>query len=158
MTTVYVDMDGVLADFEGTAPLIIGEEYNWKEEVDKPNWGVLSEYPRLYRDLQVMNGAYVLMEFLQSNFRKVEILTAIPKRAKFIHAVNDKRDWIHAHFGKNIRVNFGPYAYDKQFHIRNPTDILIDDMEINITQWKDRGAIGILHTDARSTIEQIKSL
>jgi hypothetical protein len=36
--------------------------------------------------------------------------------------------------------------------------ILIDDMERNIQQWRDKGGIGILHTSAADTIKQLKEL
>ena len=36
--------------------------------------------------------------------------------------------------------------------------ILIDDMERNIQQWRDKGGIGILHTSAVDTIKQLKEL
>lgn len=149
---VFCDMDGVLADFERTAQEILGPDYNWKDEVEKPHWGKVGEIQDIYSRLHVMNGAHMLMDYLRNNFDKVEILTAIPKRASFPTAVNDKRNWIHKHFGSEIRVNFGPYAEDKQYHIRDMHDILIDDMVRNIDQWHKRGGIGFTHVDARDTI------
>jgi hypothetical protein len=37
-------------------------------------------------------------------------------------------------------------------------NILIDDREDNIQQWKDKGGIGILHTSTANTIKQLKDL
>ena len=42
--------------------------------------------------------------------------------------------------------------------IQNQIGRLIDDMERNIQQWKDKGGIGILHTSAADTIKQLKEL
>lgn len=39
-----------------------------------------------------------------------------------------------------------------------PGDILIDDMEKNITRWVEAGGVGILHVNAADTIEQLKAL
>ena len=36
--------------------------------------------------------------------------------------------------------------------------ILIDDLELTINEWNAKGGIGILHTSAASTIEQLKAL
>ena len=39
-----------------------------------------------------------------------------------------------------------------------PNHILIDDRESNIDQWRAAGGIGILHTSASNTIQQLKKL
>jgi len=39
-----------------------------------------------------------------------------------------------------------------------PNHILIDDRESNIDQWRAAGGIGILHTSAAGTIQQLKKL
>jgi 5'(3')-deoxyribonucleotidase len=148
---LYLDMDGVLADFEGTTQALLGSEYNWKEEVDKPHWGMVQEIQNLYAILKPLPDAHELWDWVHTRFDDVRILTAIPKRAHFPEAVNDKRNWIHKHFGP-AKVCFGPYAYDKQFHCTDG-DILIDDAEINIKQWNSRGGYGILHTSTKNTIE-----
>ena len=150
--TIYVDLDGVLANMEGYVRAHFGD--NWKAEIEKPNWGLVGDiHQRLYRDLHPMEDAHTLWNFLNETYHDVQVLTAIPKRAHFPYAVNDKREWVHKHFGKNVKVNFGPYAYDKQFHCK-PGDILIDDMQINIDQWNAVGGYGILHTSAESSLEE----
>jgi len=40
----------------------------------------------------------------------------------------------------------------------NENSILIDDMPRTIEEWESGGGIGILHTSAASTIEQLKQL
>lgn len=40
----------------------------------------------------------------------------------------------------------------------NPESILIDDLEKNIQQWIESGGIGILHTSAENTINELKKL
>lgn len=145
-------MDGVIADFHNTANKLLG--HDWKLEVEKPNWGALSKIENLYEVLEPMPDARELWEFLQRSFDDVQILTAIPKRAHFPEAVNHKRAWVNKHFGA-VRVNFGPYAFDKQFHCR-PGDILIDDTSINCDQWTKAGGRAILHTSAVDTITLLK--
>jgi hypothetical protein len=44
---------------------------------------------------------------------------------------------------------------DKQNYIKDK-DILIDDCEQNIQRWEAEGGIGILHTSAEDTIQQLK--
>lgn len=152
---LYLDLDGVLADFDTFVEGVLDND--WKEEIKKPNWGKISEYQNIYSLLNPMPDAYELFCFAVDNFDDVQILTALPRRAYFPDAVNHKRDWVHKHFDPDMRVNFGPYAYDKQFHCR-PGDILVDDSELNIPQWISRGGSGILHTSAKTSIEQLKKI
>ena len=150
--TMYLDLDGVLANMEGYLQEHYGDK--WKEEIEKPNWGdVGASHQRIYSKLEPMPDAHQLVKDLRFWFDDIRILTAIPKRAHFPHAVNDKRDWVHKHFGSDMKVHFGPYAYDKQFHCQ-PGDYLIDDMKINIEQWNAVGGYGILHTSAEDSIRQ----
>ena len=43
-------------------------------------------------------------------------------------------------------------------HMPAPNHILIDDRLSNIEQWRSQGGIGILHTSAVNTIQQLKEL
>jgi hypothetical protein len=47
---------------------------------------------------------------------------------------------------------------NKKQEFASPNSILIDDREKNIEQWRNAGGIGVLHTDAASTIKQLKDL
>ena len=48
-------------------------------------------------------------------------------------------------------------ASDKQ-NYSGENQILIDDRDKNIEQWRSKGGIGILHTSAANTIKQLKEL
>ena len=48
-------------------------------------------------------------------------------------------------------------APEKQ-ELAEPNAILIDDRKDNIQQWKDAGGIGILHTSANNTINELEKL
>lgn len=150
--TVYVDLDGVLANFEGKAIELFGAK--WRDELEKPNWGEFSKFTNLYEILEPMHDAKYLWQYITARYEDVQILTAIPKRAHFPNAVNDKRAWVYKHFGSNVRVNFGPYAQDKQYHCK-PSDILIDDMLINCEQWNTNNGNAILHTSAEDSIKSL---
>ena len=53
---------------------------------------------------------------------------------------------------------FGNCDPENKKNYANANSILIDDMQKNIDQWRAAGGIGILHTSAASTIEQLKKL
>jgi hypothetical protein len=157
---LYLDMDGVLANFEGWAEEVIGKD--WKKEIDKPDWGKFNQYPDLYDSLPKMKNADMLYEECCNIVGRgnVSILTALPRRAQpyFPNAARHKTNWARYHINTDIRVYFGPYAVDKQLHVRYQEDILIDDMEINIDQWCKAGGSGILHTSVGNSILQLNLL
>jgi hypothetical protein len=154
---IYLDMDGTIADFEGWAFTAFGPE--WKIELEKSEWGRFQNHPALFLHLPVMDGAkdmYDACVELTKDRNRVQILTALPNRAKevFKDAAMHKILWARSVLHPDIRVVFGPFAQDKQYHIRHKHDILIDDMERNIDQWEAAGGIGILHKSCKeSTIE-----
>ena len=153
-------MDGVLADFEGWAATMFGEFPKWKQEIEKPNWGEFSKHPNLFELLPVMSGAKALYEGcvdMIGDKNQVQILTALPNRAAHVmpDAAQHKIGWARRYISPDIRVHFGPYAQHKQYHKQHPNDILIDDMALNIEQWKKVGGIGILHIDAVTSLREV---
>lgn len=156
---VYLDVDGVLADFEGKAFELFGNQ--WKPEIDKPEWGRFQEYPNLYAILEPFPDAKRLYEGcvkLTRNENNVKCLTALPNRARhhFPDAAKDKIEWINKHISKDLRVYFGPFAIDKQHHAKTKQDVLIDDMQINIDQWNNIGSHGILHRSVDESLEKLE--
>jgi hypothetical protein len=155
---IYLDMDGVLADFDTKAAELVGPKY--KSEIQKPEWGAVGEIPELYSMLPLMPYAIELYEAcceVAGDRDLVRVLTALPKRAshKFPDAARHKIEWARKNIHPSLRVYFGPLAADKQHHVSSLNDVLIDDMKKNITQWTAAGGIGILHTSYRDTILQL---
>lgn len=149
MSTVYIDLDGVLANMDKKAKEILGENCT---EIQEKEWNILKEKcPNFYRELELMPSAEELWDTWQLSCAfsgaNLKILTAIPRRINWYETVNQKREWVWEHFGKNVEVMFGPFAYDKQFYCRSNRDVLVDDMALNIQQWKDRGGMGFFYRD-----------
>ena len=157
---IFLDLDGVLADFNGTTDAILkdlGCPNDWKTEVERPMWGMVGSHIKdIYSRLNVLPDAKELVDFCMNHCDDVQVLTAIPRRGYFPDAVDHKRAWVAKHFPEIKHVNFGPYAKDKQYHLRQPDDMLIDDSKMNIKQWIARGGQGYLHTSTNDTIYQIQ--
>lgn len=150
---IYVDMDGVLVDFNGFIKRQFGKNFI---ELDN-DWVLfeLAKYKDLYANLDAMIDAYDLWNAIKHLNPK--ILTAVPSKIEMQRAPADKIEWIKKHFGKDIEVKFGPYSINKQDWCKFG-DVLIDDSRLNIRQWESRGGHGILHSSANNTIIRLKKL
>lgn len=156
MKTIYLDMDGVVADFNKYArqTLSVKETHHkWPEQ----EWAKLRTNPHLYRDLDKTPEADVLVDTCRK-LRDVDgwqllFLTAVPNKNDMHWSFYDKVMWAQKHF-PDIPVHFGPFSKDKHVHAR-PGDILIDDRTSNIREWAAAGGIAILHKDISTTLQEL---
>lgn len=147
MKTLYLDMDGVVADFNAYAIKTLTRKIDGDERWAPGEWRRLAANPRLYRDLGLTPEADQLVDFCRGFCEQrgytLLFLTAIPKKNDVPWAFYDKVLWAQIRY-PDIPVMFGPYSQDKQHHCQ-PGDILIDDRTINIQEWQAAGGVGILH-------------
>lgn len=161
MRTLYLDMDGVVADFDAKVQEILGYAKEPYARYPDEDWRKILEYPRFYGDLPLCKDALhlvtICLHIAHVNNMDIKFLTAIPRDNDFPWAFHDKVYWAKEHF-PNIPVWFGPYSHDKKIHAK-PKDILIDDRVVNITEWNEVGGIGILHKgDVDATIRILREL
>jgi 5'(3')-deoxyribonucleotidase len=157
MTTIYLDMDGVVADFNTYAKNILNTEqmyHSWPAEA----WQKIASNPRLYRDLDKTLEADELVQFCKNICNKknweLKFLTAVPKNDDMPWAYYDKVNWINERY-PGIPVFFGPYSHSKWNHCQ-PDDILIDDRVSNYEEWSNAGGRAILHKgDLAETLQQL---
>jgi hypothetical protein len=161
MKTLYLDMDGVVADFDAYATAVAGAgnpvDNRWPAEA----WAKIVQNPRIYRDLPKTLDADRIVSYCREwcaskNFDLV-FLTAVPKDNDMPWAFYDKVVWVQRFF-PGLPVHFGPFSHDKQVHCQ-PGDILIDDRLSNIEEWSAAGGIAIRHTgDTTATLARLKEL
>lgn len=157
---IFVDMDGVLADFDKYVVDHLGKRYSPEDGPggDNEMWAELHKVSHLYFKFEPMSDAYELWDFVTALPYTVEILTAIPRRSSIPDAEQDKRNWIAKHIDLSAVVKIGPYSRDKWKHASSG-DILIDDRKDNIEAWIVKGnGLGILHTSANDSILQLKKI
>jgi len=147
MPTLYLDLDGVLADFNAHAREIINhpEDAPVPEKWPEHDWHKIRNHKHFYRDLPLMPRAYE-MATIARGFRdtlgwELYMLTAIPGNNEMPHVFHDKIDWVNDYFS-DIRVHFGPYSEDKQYHCK-PGDILVDDRTSNCEEWRTAGGVAV---------------
>lgn len=152
---IYLDMDGVLADFDAAARRALGMEPSAFEATygAVEFWRRLREIPFLYRGLRPMADAAYLVQSCLAVGVPVEVLTAIPRRDSVPTAEQEKREWIAEHFPM-LPINFGPYSRDKAKYAAFGY-VLIDDRKDNIDRWRAADGIGILHATARDSVRNL---
>lgn len=154
---IYVDMDGVLADFEkGFAKLSNGDGKKQESMTKEEVWNLInSEKPdTFYSDLEKMPDADELWNFIKKY--KPEILSSTGNSNEQSRA-EQKRLWVQQYFGDNIATNFVNKSALKAKYA-TPNSILIDDRKKSIDPWIEAGGIGILHKSAKDTIKQLKKI
>ncbi len=155
---IFLDLDGVLADFEGSFRTLFGISPD--SVTDKELWGRIDAYgkAKFFSELEWMPDGKELWAFVTQNFIRVKILSALGKSDKIDKQTSTgKREWLSHHLpilssDDIILVN---NKHHKQ-HYCKPGDILIDDTESNINEWSKKGGIGILHKTAGETINILK--
>ena len=143
MPTIYIDMDGVVADFDALARAVVKNNNfdTLAERWPDDSWEQIKKYPHFYRAIPKMPKADDMMR-LAERFRdelgwNLYMLTAIPRLNDIPDCFWDKIGWMREYY-PNIIVRFGPYSEDKQHHCR-PGDILVDDRTSNCGQWRSSG-------------------
>ena len=158
MKTIYIDMDGVVADFDTYVEGVLGREIGWgtSQDLTDEEWVKLASVDRLYYQLPLMPDATKLVAYAKSLSTRfyVGFLTAIPRRTTIPSAQADKQAWVDKYF-PGMKMDIGPYSRDKQKWC-TPGDILIDDRPSNIVEWSAAGGIAMYHTgDVDATIKYI---
>lgn len=118
MNTIYVDMDGVLVEFDPSKSI---------EEVATPG------YSRNLKPMQDMCNAIRALSVTEG--LQVRILSAVISGAAAI----DKKIWLNKFLGKNFADNaiFVPYGIPKSRLVE--PGYLIDDFSKNLHEWRGIG-------------------
>ena len=145
---IYVDMDGVLADFFGEWKKLVGKD--WRE-IDKdeiePALKKIRDEEDFWLNIPLTSNAKKLLGIIKEVKGNYKILSS--PLANDPKSEPHKREWIE----KNLDF-FPPteviITKDKAKYATNPDgtpNILIDDYGVNIAAWESAGGIGFKHKD-----------
>ncbi len=153
MITLYLDMDGVIADFN--------KEYTKfdPQKADRKRFRESVIEHHIFEKLDFMPDAQELLNHVSKlHGVKVEILTSMGTHDPFQAnmAQMQKMKWLDE---KNIpyKANFVHNKQEKS-NYATPTSILIDDSIGCISPFIEKGGHGILHTNASETNRMLDSI
>lgn len=146
---IFLDCDGVLADFDTAAREFLGmcpRRYEDKYGSER-FWRVLEDHGSFYRDLPLMVDARELYEGVK-HLNPI-ILTGCPRGG---WAEPQKRVWAHQHF-PGVPM-FTCRSADKSLYMR-PGDVIIDDWPQHREAWLAKGGIWINHESAKWSLAEL---
>lgn len=135
---IFLDMDGVLADFNAKKREVFGD----REPPDDELWEVIHrDYPDWFLSLPEMEGAQELY------WRAVEkgptaVLTAVG-REKSMEVAAQKTAWLRDVLDDEVVIIPCRRKHKKDW--ARPDALLIDDHQQNIVEWIAAGGIGMLY-------------
>ena len=152
MPKLFLDADGVLADFDTGVERLLGMPAQAFERKRGRGafWRALAKAPDFYATLPEMPDAQQLFEAV--GHLKPTILTGLPLGN---WAATQKVKWAAAHFpGVPIITCM---ARDKHRHM-DPGDVLVDDRENHRAAYEAHGVIFIHHRNARDSIRRLAEI
>lgn len=158
---IFVDLDGVTADFQKAIQNIVpdytDDKYEASSKYRSLMWKTVHHYQKtgrgFWEDLEPMPDAHTLWSYIMPYHPEVLTATGNPE----YNAGKQKVRWVAKNIGPDIKVNITRKAADKA-QFAAPNHILIDDKEKALKPWRAAGGIGILHTSATKTIAELKKL
>ena len=147
VSTIYVDMDGVLADFFGDWAKLMKKDHWTKIDDIMPALQKIRDTENFWLDLPLTANAKNLLMLIKDVKGEYNILSSpLPDDP---NSEPHKREWIE----KNL--NFFPpkdiiITHDKAKYATTEDgtpNILIDDYGVNIQKWEAAGGVGFKHKD-----------
>ena len=149
---LFLDADGVLADFDAGVERLLGMSFR-KFEATRGRgavWKRLANAKNFYGSLEEMPDARLLFDAVKH--LKPTILTGLPLGR---WAAPQKIEWAAEHFpGVPIITCM---ARDKHKHMK-PGDVLVDDRENHRAAYEEAGVVFIHHKNAADSLRQLSTI
>lgn len=144
---IYIDMDGVVADFDAAIVAIFGEQYSNK--IADKFWKETCVKAEVFRKMPRIDEGIAMVEAIRAQ-SPICFMTSTGGLPHHIDIAKQKLDWLHANDLGGHPVAFcmdtkgkGAYAY--------PGAVLIDDRQKVCDAWSERGGTAILFDRARAS-------
>jgi len=156
ISKIYVDMDGVICDFEKRYTERYGHiSENVRRKEFRKNFSDFIETEQ-FASLDLMSDGRELISFLDTLDIPKEILSSTAYEEVYATIAMQKSRWLTTHNVDWMR-NFVPGKRHK-FKWASPDSIIIDDTYSVIEDWEKAGGIAIHHRNTSTTLAHLKSL
>ncbi|RZK44836.1 MAG: hypothetical protein EOO61_02380 [Hymenobacter sp.] len=156
---IFLDCDGVLADFDKFASEILGmtlDEYE-KAKHEPAGWDLLYAVEDYFYKLPKMPDADELVDGVRALGFEPIVLTGVPSKDGSEWAVPQKQRWVDKHFPGTSVICCK--SKDKFRHmVPAMHNVLIDDWKRYKHVWEETGGTFILHKNAKLSLEQLEDL
>jgi len=170
MPHLYLDMDGVQADFFGAWAKKHGVEHwkaiqNKEAEIEQLANSSAKEVYDFFRDLAPLRGGLKIISWLRANKIPFTVLSA-PLRGPYNNAsIEAKKDWLDQYNpGTSGDAIFTGEKYKYAMKDGQP-QVLVDDFGKYLQAWSNAGGIAVKHEDeyedpnsAAETIKQLEKI
>lgn len=150
MKRIYLDLDGVMADFDKHFLDLFGVASSSLDDLTLWKW--INGHGSFFSDLPVCEGAIDF--FNRIKHLDPTILTACPKTNYSVAAIQ-KRAWVYKHLSPDVTVIPMLGGKNKALFMHSPGDVLIDDFEKNCVAWREHGGVAIQHKNFEDTFKQL---
>ena len=159
---VYLDMDGVLADFFGGVEKMYGVEH-WKQLTNDKTKDLKKEVidritgTDFFATLPKFSSADALIDMVKKFTGGKFSINTSPLRGDHDNSAKYKKLWISNNIEQpdDIVVTGRKESYAKDKGTGAP-NILIDDRPVNIQKWQAAGGYGILYQANRDPLSKVK--
>jgi hypothetical protein len=145
---IFLDLDGVLADFDTLAGRMLKTDNIYKYEFvhgADAFWAGINQDPNFFANLPLKADALELW-FAVKPYKPI-ILTALPHTGAE-RVDHQKRQWCRTYLGEVSVITC--QTKEKPDYCK-PGDVLVDDRAINRERWEARGGRFLLHQNATAT-------
>ena len=155
---IYLDMDGVLTDFEKKYEELFGvrpKEVSGRTKHFWENWDTFVKGGNFVH-LEKHEGADKLLTFVNMLGVPVEILSSSGGQTHHEYVTTQKIAWLCNH-GIPFKANIVPGGSKKALYAK-PWNILVDDTDRVVEEYRAAGGTAILHYDVDVTIRELSRL
>jgi hypothetical protein len=157
ITKIYLDMDGVLCDFEKRYKKLFNEspEHTRRNKDWSENWTTFIETEQ-FKTLEWFPGGKTLLETVLDTGIDVEILSSSGGKKYHSQVESHKKFWL-MNNGISFKSNIVPGSAIKAKYA-NSSVVLIDDTDYVIEAFNKAGGYGILHKDVKDTVKKLNHI
>lgn len=146
---IYIDMDGVIADYDEQIRIITGIKGDISKKLPREELSKLSITNDFFTNIPLLPNAQNLISFAKQIAGSYQILSA-PPHLDQAKGAREKKIWIDNFLTTNPpeHATFDRDKYKYAVQEDGTPNVLIDDWDYNINLWNQHGGIGVLYKDS----------